>query len=98
MFWIAFHSRNIFLFTCRVLSNHRVKRRKIVFGDQGIFIERNLFFEVGMFKDLPIMEDYQFSLVMKERKERIGIAKHRIYTSQRRFKGNSIKNLKFCGK
>ena len=27
-------------FTCRIISNHRVKDRKVMFGDQGIFIDR----------------------------------------------------------
>lgn len=43
-FGIAFHSRNFFMFTCRVISNHRIKDRKVMFGDQGIFIDRELFF------------------------------------------------------
>ena len=63
-FGIAFHSWNFFMFTCRVSSNHRVFDRKIMFGDQGIFLERKLFFEAGMFPELPIMEDYQFSLTL----------------------------------
>lgn len=97
-FGIAFHSWNLFMFTCRVISNHRVKDRKVMFGDQGIFIERNLFFEVGMFPDMPILEDYQFSLALKEKKIKFGMAKHRIYTSDRRFEGNTITKLQVMWK
>lgn len=93
-FGIAFHSRNFFMFTCRVISNHRIKDRNVVFGDQGIFIERKLFFDMGMFPELPIMEDYQFSLSLKERGEKIGITKKRIYTSDRRFPAGTIPKLK----
>lgn len=85
-FGIAFHSKNIWMKCCQVISNHRVKDRKVIFGDQGIFIRRKLFFEIGGFPDLPIMEDYQFSLTLKEKGVRIGIAGKRIYTSDRRFK------------
>ena len=60
-FGIAFHSKNFFMFTCRVISNHRIKDRKVMFGDQGIFVDRDLFFEMGMYSEIPIMEDYQFS-------------------------------------
>lgn len=84
-FGIAFHSRNIWMKCCQIISNHRIKDRKVMFGDQGIFIRRKLFFEIGGFPDLPVMEDYQFSLTLKERKVKIGIAKKRIYTSDRRF-------------
>ena len=93
-FGIAFHSNNFFMFTCRVISNHRIKDRKVMFGDQGIFIDRELFFDVGMFPDIPLMEDYQFSLTLKERGEKIGITKKRIYTSERRFPDGTIPKLK----
>lgn len=97
-FGIAYHERNFFLWTCQVISNHRIKDRKIVFGDQGIFIDRQLFFEAGMYPELPIMEDYQFSLTMKEMNERIGKTKHHIYTSSRRFKGNTFDKLRVMWK
>lgn len=97
-FGIAFHSRNFFMLTCRVISNHRIKDRKVMFGDQGIFVDRELFFEIGMFPELPIMEDYQFSLSLKERGERIGMAKSRIYTSDRRFPKGTIPKLRVMWK
>ncbi|GFI51573.1 putative glycosyltransferase [Lachnospiraceae bacterium] len=84
-FGIAFHSKNIWMKCCQIISNHRIKDRKVMFGDQGIFVRRDLFFEMGGFQELPIMEDYQFSLTLKEMGVRIGIAKKRIYTSDRRF-------------
>lgn len=97
-FGIAFHSWNFFMWTCRVISNHRIKDRKVMFGDQGIFIDRELFFEVGMFPELPIMEDYQFSLTLKEKGVKLGIAKHRIYTSDRRFPKGTIPKLRIMWK
>lgn len=84
-FGIAFHSRNIWMKCCQVISNHRIKDRKVMFGDQGIFIRRKLFFEMGGFPEIPVMEDYQFSLTLKERKIKIGTTTKRIYTSDRRF-------------
>ena len=97
-FGIAFHSYNFFMFTCRVISNHRIKDRKVMFGDQGIFITRELFFEAGMFPNLPIMEDYQFSLTLKEMGVKLGITRHRIYTSDRRFPKKAIPQLKVMWK
>lgn len=97
-FGIAFHSRQFFMWTCRVISNHRIKDRKVMFGDQGIFITRELFFEAGMFPNLPIMEDYQFSLTLKEMGVKLGITRHRIYTSDRRFPKKAIPQLKVMWK
>ena len=93
-FGIAFHSSNFWMKCCQHISNHRIKDRKVMFGDQGIFVNRKLFFEAGMFPDIPIMEDYRFSLNLKEMKVRLGMTKNRIYTSDRRFSGSSIRKLK----
>lgn len=92
-FGIRFDSSHMLMKCCQFMSNWRVKDRRIIFGDQGIFIDRELFFEMGMFPQLPIMEDYQFSLNMKARKINIGITEHRILTSDRRFSGSSFKKL-----
>jgi rSAM/selenodomain-associated transferase 2 len=97
-FGIAFHSSNVWMKCCQHISNHRIKDRKVMFGDQGIFVERKLFFEAGMFPNLPIMEDYRFSLKLKEMKVRLGMTKSRIFTSDRRFSGSNVRNLKLMWK
>jgi len=97
-FGIAFKSLSPLMFICRYISNHRVFDRKVMFGDQGIIIEKDLFMEIGMYPDLPIMEDYQLSLTLKEKGIKLGMAKHRIYTSARRFKGGPVRKLKLMWK
>ena len=91
-FGIAFKSLSPLMFICRYISNHRVFDRK------GIIIEKDLFMEIGMYPDLPIMEDYQLSLTLKEKGIKLGMAKHRIYTSARRFKGGPVRKLKLMWK
>ncbi len=97
-FGVAFHSRNFFMFTCRVISNHRIKDRKVMFGDQGIFLERELFIEAGMYPEIPVMEDYQLSLVLKEKGVKLGMCRKRIYTSDRRFPKGTIPKLELMWK
>lgn len=97
-FGIKFRSRNFFMFTCRIISNHRIRDRKVMFGDQGIFINRELFFDMGMFPDIPIMEDYQFSLNLKKRNISIGMTKKRIITSDRRFPEGTLPKLRLMWK
>jgi uncharacterized protein len=41
-------------------TNLRSRWRQMPYGDQGIFLRRSLFEELGGFADLPIMEDYEF--------------------------------------
>lgn len=64
---LRFDSRGILMKICGFMSNFRVKHRKIAFGDQGIFIDRNVFFENGGYRSIPLMEDYQLSIDMKEK-------------------------------
>lgn len=93
-FGIRFDSKNILMKCCQYMSNRRVKKHKVMFGDQGIFIDRKLFFKMGMFPVLPIMEDYQFSLNLKAKGTKIGMTKNRILTSDRRFPDRNIGKIK----
>lgn len=96
-FGIKFDTNNFLMKCCQVMSNLRAKNG-IVFGDQGLFIKRELFFELGMFPKLPIMEDYQFSLNAREKGTRFGRTKSRIITSDRRFSGSNLHRLKIMYK
>ena len=54
------------------------------YGDQGIFLDRNVFQAIGGFADLPIMED--FELIQRLKKQgRIAIAPAAVITSSRRW-------------
>ena len=87
-FRIKFDSRNILMKVCGLMSNLRVVLRNIAFGDQGIFIRRDYFYELGGFLEIPLMEDYQLSMDIKKDKEKIALARRKIITSERRFVKN----------
>lgn len=54
------------------------------YGDQGLFMPRRTFDQLGGFRLMPIMEDYEF--VRRARKVgRIGLAKQSVVTSARRW-------------
>lgn len=84
-FGVKFDDSDPLMKICQIISNNRIRDRKVVFGDQGIFIKKDLFDEIGGFPEIPIMEDYQLSLTLKERGEKIGVAKGLITTSSRRY-------------
>ena len=84
-FGIRFASHNVFMITNRIMSNLRACAGRTPFGDQGIFTDRDLFFETGMFPEIPVMEDYEFSLRMKRYGVRPGMTARRIMTSGRRY-------------
>ena len=91
-FGVRFPSMNFFMLTNRIISNHRAKVRGIPFGDQGIFVDRLLFEEAGGFSELPVMEDYEFSLRMKKNRYHPGMTSKRITTSPRRY-GQRTQNI-----
>lgn len=84
-FPIQFASKSPLMAICAWMSNLRVKLRNIAFGDQGIFIKKAYFMEIGMFAAIPLMEDYQLSLTIKDNRQRFGLAASKIITSERRF-------------
>lgn len=71
-------------------SNLRVDIRKIAFGDQGIFIRKSLFEKLGGYKPIPLMEDYEFSIMLKENNIPIKRLDTPIITSSRRYMENGI--------
>ncbi len=93
-FGIKFASRNFFMWTNKVISNHRAWSRGLPFGDQGIFIERSLFREVGGFPELPIMEDYEFARRMRALGYKPGRTDNLILSSDRRYRRGTIGILK----
>lgn len=86
---IKFDSKKFLMKCCGFFSNFRVKSRKIMFGDQGIFMKREVYEDVGGIPNLPIMEDYQLSINLKN-KYKICQVKSYIITSSRRFEIDGI--------
>lgn len=71
-------------------SSQRVKYRNIAFGDQGIFVKKKLFEEIGGFQPIPLMEDYQLSMTLKKKGYKFHLLKEKIRTSSRRFEEHGI--------
>ncbi len=59
-------------------------RNTVFFGDNGIFVRRAVFEALGGFKDIPIMEDYEFSTRLRSRYRVIRIQSPRLVVSPRR--------------
>ncbi len=93
-FGIRFDRRHPVLVFCEQMSNARVWARGIAYGDQGIFMRRELFEEVGGFPELPLMEDFELSLELRRRGVRFGMTRARITTSSRRFGTGTAQILK----
>lgn len=91
-FGIAFAPTDWLMDICARRSNQRAREQGVVFGDQGIFMERTLFERIGGFPNLPLMEDYQLSLNLTG--EPLGMTTHSLVTSSRRFQGGALHKLR----
>jgi hypothetical protein len=61
----------------------------IVTGDQTLFINRNTYFKCGGFKDIPIMEDIEFSKRLKKHSPPICL-NETVITSSRKWEKQGI--------
>ncbi len=71
------------------IANIRSRLTRIPYGDQGIFVKKAVFKEIGGFKSIPLMEDIDFSLRLKKRGKVVFI-KDKIVTSDRRWEREGV--------
>ena len=83
-FHIGFDYQGPFM-GCNTYFSDRRAKKGIAFGDQGIWVKKDVFESMGGFPDLPIMEDYEFSLRMQKAHIPICQLPARIVTSGRRY-------------
>ncbi|MDR4507916.1 MAG: TIGR04283 family arsenosugar biosynthesis glycosyltransferase [Candidatus Brocadiaceae bacterium] len=69
--------------------NLRSKLFKLPYGDQGLFVKRSLFMEIGCFKEMNVCEDLDFICRLRKR-GKIAILDEKILSSVRRWENNGI--------
>ncbi len=69
---------------------YRTRLTRIPYGDQVIFLYRDLFLKMGGYKEMPIMEDIELMRRLKSNGYRIGIIPHPVQTSPRRWEREGI--------
>jgi rSAM/selenodomain-associated transferase 2 len=67
----------------------RVQLTGLIYGDQGLFVRRRLFEQLGGFPRLRFMEDLFFSRLLR-RQGRIVVGKRRIFVSPRRWQRGGL--------
>ncbi|MFT5385755.1 MAG: rSAM/selenodomain-associated transferase 2 [Saprospiraceae bacterium] len=68
----------------RFFDNQEQSDKGFFYGDNGIFVKKAVFERLGGFKEIPIMEDYDFSLRLRQKFKTIKIKEPRIILSARR--------------
>ena len=67
------------------MATLRARFLGLPFGDQGLFLRRDLFENLGGFADLPLMEDVEFVRRLARNGARPVVARENVVTSARRF-------------
>lgn len=70
-------------------GNIRARLTKVFYGDQGIFVDKDIFFRIGGFPVVPIMEDVLFTKKLRKY-GRTTVLKDKIIVSSRRWTGRGI--------
>ncbi|MGI6191697.1 MAG: TIGR04283 family arsenosugar biosynthesis glycosyltransferase [Eubacterium sp.] len=97
-FRIGFPTKRFLMLTNSILSNRRVRNDGIMFGDQGIFIDRRLFSKMGGFPEIPLMEDYELSRELKRHGISIGLTRAKLISSDRRYPKDTKGTLRLMKK
>jgi rSAM/selenodomain-associated transferase 2/rSAM/selenodomain-associated transferase 1 len=71
------------------VANWRARLLKMPYGDQALFVARDLFNKIGGFPDYPIMEDFEFIRRLKK-KSNIVILPEAVQTSPRRWQNLGV--------
>ena len=70
-------------------GNNRARRTKIFYGDQGIFVRKDVFERIGGFPDVPIFEDVLFTQKIKG-EDKTTVMPDKIMVSARRWEKRGI--------
>jgi rSAM/selenodomain-associated transferase 2 len=70
-------------------GNVRARLCKVFYGDQGIFVRKDVFLKLGGYPSLPLFEDIEFTRRLRKKHPTIVLSK-RIYTSNRRWNRQGI--------
>jgi len=89
-----FSEKNFLLRLVSLRSNLRTLTTHIFFGDQAMFVRKDIFEKLNGFRDIPIMEDLEFSKRMKK-EGKVSIIKNKVFISGRNYLRNGILKLTF---
>jgi rSAM/selenodomain-associated transferase 2 len=73
----------------------RTRLTHIPFGDQGIFVRKKYFTQIGGYRDIPIMEDVELMSRIRKRGDAVRFIPAKVMTSPRRWEREGILRATF---
>jgi rSAM/selenodomain-associated transferase 2 len=84
-FSLSIDSRDPFLRLVAWVANLRSSWTRVPYGDQALFMRKAAFLRIGMYPDIPIMEDLELMRRVKKQGWQIRILQECVLTSARRW-------------
>jgi rSAM/selenodomain-associated transferase 2 len=84
-FSLRIDSNRFFFRMIEGLTNLRARLTRVPYGDQGIFLCRDYFNNIGGYREMPILEDVDIMKRIRKRGDRIVILPEAVVTSSRRW-------------
>jgi rSAM/selenodomain-associated transferase 2 len=75
--------------TIEAQGNLRARLSKVFYGDQGIFVKKDIFFKIGGFPEVPIMEDVLFTRGLRRMGKTV-VLSDKIVASPRRWEKKGV--------
>lgn len=84
-FSLRIDSGRIFFRIIEVLTNLRARLTRVPYGDQAIFLRRSYFYDIGGYREIPLLEDVDLMRRIRKRGDRIVLLPEAVVTSSRRW-------------
>ncbi|WP_027721544.1 TIGR04283 family arsenosugar biosynthesis glycosyltransferase [Maridesulfovibrio zosterae] len=84
-FKLSFDSESFVMKFIAYIADMRTRLERVPYGDQAIFVKKDIFLELGGFPQVPLMEDVEFFRKIKKERREIIILDETVKTSARRY-------------
>ena len=89
-FDLSFNSNKLILNIIAKVASWRSRITKTPYGDQAIFIKKNIFEKIKGYENISLMEDVNLMQKLKKEKVNIKISKEKVITSARKWEKKGI--------
>ena len=89
-FDLSFDSSSLLLAFIAKISSYRSRITRQPYGDQAIFIKKDIFNKIGGYSNISLMEDVNLMQKLKKQNYKIKISKEKVITSARKWEDKGI--------
>ncbi len=89
-FDLSFDNNNLTLKIISKIASFRSRLTKLPYGDQAIFIKKEVFEKIGKYENIKLMEDINLMQKLKRQNYKIKILNSKVITSARKWEKNGI--------